>query len=545
MRKFVNWKTFAGSALTGAVVLSLLLGLYFTSPHVSASQGYLSISLGSTIQTPAELSATITYPPEADTDREKLDALESLIQQYIDYFNEVGAQYRAQLIKDEQWYIFAHRPSWLGGNVFDQHLLPLLAERNELREKIRLEYCARNGIVWKGLPDEQMKVIMLDMYGDKALIRQTPTKATIDLLGKLKSVDISSLKGAVPPDPTEKLLTDYTLVDENDWIVGLTDDKVTWQNVQRGPDTDTLLYRDFGAEAELFDGDFEHLFETEVAPITSAGDATFIALANAVDDHYGLEVANEDVLSIYWNWSSEDMNLRECDGGAIYTDYDSLDDGVLYYGKWKRDEDVGDHGTLYSYAYDDSDRTNLVALQSLTLHSSKKDFRYFFAFMSSSYGSPSGDCDGYAQNYDLQEGAEPDITNTPATWAIGTVYPNTTYWSSGSEPSWPLTDGDAYFTVTNNSGFAVDIGISGTDHTGGVTVTLESTPGVNQITIIAFKEGDGSGDGITLTTEDQAFISNLAASADIDWELKFMSATEHTDTVGKTGTVTILATEHT
>ena len=140
-----------------------------------------------------------------------------------------------------------------------------------------------------------------------------------------------------------------------------------------------------------------------------------------------------------------------------------------------------------------------------------------------------------------EQEVEADISNTPATWSFGSVLPNITVWSSGSEPSWPLTDGDAYFTVTNNSGFAVDIGISCTNFNGGVTITLAGSPGTNICSVISYKEGDGSGDGLTLTTSNQPFIDALADSADIDWELKFMSPTEYTDSVGKSGTVTLLA----
>lgn len=135
-------------------------------------------------------------------------------------------------------------------------------------------------------------------------------------------------------------------------------------------------------------------------------------------------------------------------------------------------------------------------------------------------------------------GGDPDISNTPSTWSIGVVNTSSTYWSSGSEPSWPLTDGDAYFTVTNN-GDTCSITIVCTNFTGGVGWAL-GTPGSNTVRLTAFKEGDGSGDGITLTTSPQAFISAL--STNIDWELKFESATAHTDGEGKTATVTLTAT---
>lgn len=138
-------------------------------------------------------------------------------------------------------------------------------------------------------------------------------------------------------------------------------------------------------------------------------------------------------------------------------------------------------------------------------------------------------------------GGDPSIANTPSSKAFGVVAASSTYWSNGSEPSWDLTDGDAYFTVTNNGTISIDITIKGTNFTGGTGWTLvQGSPGENQVRLSAFKEGDGSGDNITFTTTEQALISALAASADIDWELKFETGT-FTDGVEKTSTVTLTA----
>lgn len=140
-----------------------------------------------------------------------------------------------------------------------------------------------------------------------------------------------------------------------------------------------------------------------------------------------------------------------------------------------------------------------------------------------------------------EAGGEPSLTNTPSSKAFGVVAASSTFWSNGSEPSWPLTDGDAYFTCTNNGTIAIDITIKGTNFTGGVGWTLtQASPSENTVRLSAFKEGDGSGDNVTFTTGEQAFISSLAASADIDWELKFETGT-FTDGVEKTSTITLTA----
>lgn len=135
----------------------------------------------------------------------------------------------------------------------------------------------------------------------------------------------------------------------------------------------------------------------------------------------------------------------------------------------------------------------------------------------------------------------PDITNLPSSKAFGIVDPSSTFWSNGSKPTWPLVDGDAYFTVTNNSGAAVDISIKATNFTGGVGWTITAgSPGENTIRLTVFEEGDGSGDGLVLTISNQGFIVALADSADKDWELKMETGT-FTDGDEKTSTVTLTA----
>ena len=139
-------------------------------------------------------------------------------------------------------------------------------------------------------------------------------------------------------------------------------------------------------------------------------------------------------------------------------------------------------------------------------------------------------------------GLTPDISNVGGDWGLGVVEENSTYWANGSEPTWPLTDPDAKWTVTNNSGASIDIYIKGTNFTGGTPGwTLSGTPGEDQVVLVAFKEGDGSGDGKTLTLNDQLFIDSLGDGADMDWEMKFLSATSHSNGDLKTATVTITA----
>jgi len=140
--------------------------------------------------------------------------------------------------------------------------------------------------------------------------------------------------------------------------------------------------------------------------------------------------------------------------------------------------------------------------------------------------------------------AAPDISNTPDTKNFGTVLENSDYWAYGgtTAPTFPLDDGECYFTVTNNSSAAVNIQIKATNFTGGVGWTLTSgSPGQNTVRMKAGKEGDNNeGDMVTLTNSDQGFISGLAASESKAWEIKLETGS-FTDSAPKTSTITLTA----
>lgn len=138
---------------------------------------------------------------------------------------------------------------------------------------------------------------------------------------------------------------------------------------------------------------------------------------------------------------------------------------------------------------------------------------------------------------------EPDIFNTPDSKDFGPVSENSSYWSNGSAPAFPMDDPECHFTMTNNGTDAVGISISATDFAGGDDWTLVSaSPGTGEARMKAGKEGDNDeSEMVTLTTGDKAFISSLAASESKKWELKLETGT-FTDGVAKTSTITLTAT---
>jgi hypothetical protein len=129
----------------------------------------------------------------------------------------------------------------------------------------------------------------------------------------------------------------------------------------------------------------------------------------------------------------------------------------------------------------------------------------------------------------------PDITNTAGSYNFGTV-------AEGATPSTGLTN----FTVTNNSGFAINITISGTDLTGGNPRTLSDTGTAGNMTcgLMAGLEG-GSYTIIVKKTATYNFLKqNLAADGFQRWGLQLRAPTTFTDGAAKSGTVTLTATAY-
>lgn len=155
---------------------------------------------------------------------------------------------------------------------------------------------------------------------------------------------------------------------------------------------------------------------------------------------------------------------------------------------------------------------------------------------SASYTSESG------WQYSLyMTGTEPsagaNITSTPHTVSLGSLWESVVTWLIGAEPGWPLTSGNSTITVANYSGYTVNVTANITITGGSLSIT-NSTPGLNQIRVTAYKVGDNSTDNITLTGTQQAFITNLADSDNIGVELK-IQAGDFDGSVGATGNFTV------
>jgi hypothetical protein len=144
------------------------------------------------------------------------------------------------------------------------------------------------------------------------------------------------------------------------------------------------------------------------------------------------------------------------------------------------------------------------------------------------------------------EAASFAITNAPGTTiALGTLAVSSSYYFYGSAPSNPVGDAECTQTLTETGGSACDIDIHGHNSTGGGGMTLTaSAPGANQFRITVYKGGDNPASGLVITTSDQEFKDNLAASGHFHWDGKFESGSSFTETAAQTTTLTVTARTH-
>ena len=196
--------------------------------------------------------------------------------------------------------------------------------------------------------------------------------------------------------------TTYTEVDTGGFLASSTT-RITATNLTATPDA--YYYSDKGVDH--FNGDFEHLVTFKV---TSGTGNMFLPwmVANDLGDRQGLYSTNKPFFSVDLDYGGEanfTIYLREFTGTTHYTGTFGANTGTIYYLKIKRDEAVGTYGTLYLYIYDDAARTNLLSTPTITLHDSKKDWRYIYGMNNTNDGG-ANTVTGYSENLDLQEAGE-------------------------------------------------------------------------------------------------------------------------------------------
>lgn len=194
----------------------------------------------------------------------------------------------------------------------------------------------------------------------------------------------------------------YTRVDPNTRITRTTR-RVTWASLNE--DEEAYVYDDKGVD--YFAGGFTHYATVYIDSFTGTPLWQCVpwALTNDIDsirDIYN-NSGDAEYLRFGVTGGANRAYISEVDGGdnrespTYYTF--ALD--TLYYLKITRNESVGTYGTLYCYIYSDPARTTLLSTLTLTLATSKKDFRYIYAINNSDRDQGAINSSGYVSNLQL------------------------------------------------------------------------------------------------------------------------------------------------
>jgi len=133
----------------------------------------------------------------------------------------------------------------------------------------------------------------------------------------------------------------------------------------------------------------------------------------------------------------------------------------------------------------------------------------------------------------LKVNAQPNITNSPGSYAFGTLDASSSYQT-----------GLDYFTVNNTSGYDVRITIRGTDMTGGSVNWTLSDDASQDTDIYGLKAGLASGSySVTVNKTDTVLIGNLTDNNTQQWGLELLAPTSFSDNVEKSGNITLTATQ--
>lgn len=140
------------------------------------------------------------------------------------------------------------------------------------------------------------------------------------------------------------------------------------------------------------------------------------------------------------------------------------------------------------------------------------------------------------------------LTNSEATWPVGTVVASTAYWWTADTlvPADPFVDGDMKSTITNTGSVAEDIDIKVAAFTGGTgwTISTDDTPVEGEISIRAGVTGTANEAAmVQVITTDTELVDALATSGTIMWCMEMETPASFTDGVAKTGIVTLTATQ--
>ena len=348
----------------------------------------------------------IIYPTSVNTDKDKLFACYSIIEQFRVELNKVSAIATSNPGK----YIETGK---LGAHAqqAESLLKQLLAEQNRLKESIIwANYTPEQWKALNSLTPQELITLQQTLFGNKSAESTKPTLATSSPLDDLKALSLDDMPAKLGSDPTEDYTT-YTEVDETS-ALAITANRITY-TAAKTIYNQYYVYKDKGAAH--FNGNFEHRVKHYCSAMGNYLQMGEWQLSNVVGDEYYLRNGQYDLLisKLYYDSGSTRCTFLEEYDNALGLFYDSHPNGwnlsTVYYITNKRDEDVGTYGTVYSYLctgnfYGESGYS-LIDTLSQALHSSKKDFRYIASSVGFDYNGNTNTCTGYVELLDLREAA--------------------------------------------------------------------------------------------------------------------------------------------
>lgn len=213
--------------------------------------------------------------------------------------------------------------------------------------------------------------------------------------------------------------TTYTEEDPNSHIT-IDSNTITFSGLHANEVA--YVYKDYGVN--YFDGGFTHDVDVYIDSATNLYGNNFIVYSNNIGNIKAHDDNVWDYQGIYFLGSEGTITavyVMENDGGDYYfsSSYVSINDDTPYYVRIVRDENVGTYGTLYVYVYTDSARTNLLGVESVALHTSKKDFRYLYGTSNDNATGDNTDIiAGYFENLDLSPAIDTCTCTPGADWYI-------------------------------------------------------------------------------------------------------------------------------
>ncbi len=185
--------------------------------------------------------------------------------------------------------------------------------------------------------------------------------------------------------------TDYTETDPNGRIAISPNNTITFTNLTENEDA--WVYRDMGAG--YFSRNFRIHLEVEITAAVNNTEQGALILANSVKSYEDIDGDGESYLGVILfrnGGGNYEIWLDEVDSGARTSDSYTGAANTRYYLVVERKEGVGTYGTIYCYIYSDVGHTDLLDTLSVTLNTSKKDFRYIYGLNAHNAGMPGTRC---------------------------------------------------------------------------------------------------------------------------------------------------------